>query len=80
MPDLTKNRVHFLGYSLAVLSSYGFANNGLKVICVEVRKQEIEEFDNMMEGKRKFEFCRIGENNIYVRCEYSCVLCHLDSP
>lgn len=77
-PDLLDCDIE--GYDYAVLSNYDFTNSGPKVICVEVRTQEIEEFDKMMKTKGYFKFCRIGENNIYVRNEYSSVLCHLDSP
>lgn len=77
-PDLLDCDIEGLDY--AVLWGTDFANVGPKVICVEVKSNEIDKFDDMMKAKDYFRFCRIGVNNIYVRNEYSSVLCYLDQP
>ncbi len=66
------------GLDFEVLSEYDLKRDGPKVICVEVRSKEIIEFDKMLNGKNYYRFCRIGENNIYVRKEYSIQLSHMD--
>ena len=73
-PDFLDCDIEGLDY--VVLESYDLENNGPKVIAVEVRENEIEKFDMMLNRKGYFRFCRIGENNIYVKNEYSTILCH----
>ena len=64
------------GMDFEVLESFDLLNNGPKVICVEVRREEIEMFDDMLHEKGYFRFCRLGENNIYVKNRYAEVLIH----
>lgn len=61
-------------YDYEVLNSYNLNENGPKVICVEVRRNEEEKFDTMIKGKGYFKFCRCGGNCIYVRNDYKSVL------
>lgn len=55
------------GYDYAVLSSFDFNKTGPKVICVEVRKDDIDDFNQLLNSKGYFFLCRISENNFYVR-------------
>lgn len=73
-PDFLDCDIEGLDYD--VLESYDFIDNGPKIACVEVRTDECVRFDNMMRWKGYFRFCRIGENNIYARNEYSEILMH----
>lgn len=73
-PDFLDCDIEGLDY--AVLSHYDLKTNGPKVICVEVRPIEIAKFDDMLREKGYFRFCRIGENNIYVRDELRKKLMH----
>lgn len=75
-PDFLDCDIEGLDY--AVLSEYDLKNNGPKVICVEVRAQEIEMFDHMLADKGYFKYCRMGENNIYVQNKYRKSLIHMD--
>ena len=59
------------GMDYDVLESFDLYNDGPKVICVEVKKMQINKFDKMLKSKGYFRFCRIVCNNIYVRDEYS---------
>lgn len=73
-PDFLDCDIEGLDY--AVLEQFDLYNNGPKVICVEVRKEDIKKFDDMLQEKDYFRFCRIGENNIYVKNKYKNILCH----
>lgn len=73
-PDLLDCDIEGLDYE--VLNSCSFFDDGPKVICVEVRPYEIEKFDELLIRQGYFKFCRIGENNIYVREEYKEKLMH----
>ncbi len=73
-PDYLDCDIEGLDYD--VLEQYDLRNNGPKVISVEVRPDDSDRFDDMLEKKDYFRFCRIGENNIYVRNEYSMDLRH----
>ena len=73
-PDFLDCDIEGLDYS--VLDSYDLRGNGPKVICVEVRWPDMEKFDQMLGAKGYFRFCRIGENNIYVRNEYAGIVIH----
>lgn len=64
------------GLDFEVLEDYAFISDGPKVICVEVKANEIDKFDLMFDKKGYFRFCRIGANNIYVRKEYGQAVCH----
>lgn len=74
-PDYLDCDIEGLDYD--VLFQYDLKCNGPKVISVEVRSPEIEKFDSMLSDKDYFRFCRIGENNIYVRNEYRPELMHI---
>ena len=74
-PDFLDCDIEGLDYE--VLESYDFLKDGPKVICVEVREKEIIKFDDMLDGKGYYRFCRIGENNIYVQKKYSNVVSHM---
>lgn len=65
------------GMDYIVLKDYDLASNGPRVICVEVRENEILKWDEMMKKKGYFRFCRIGENNIYIRNDYSKQCCRM---
>ena len=58
------------GNDYSVLSNYDFTHGAPKVICVEVKEGELLKYDEMMKSKSYIKFCRIGENNIYIREEY----------
>lgn len=64
------------GLDFEVLEDYDLISDGPKVICVEVREDEINKFDQMLDRKGYFRFCRIGENNIYVQKKYGQAVCH----
>lgn len=74
-PDFLDCDIEGLDYE--VLADYDFLSDGPKVICVEVRPNEIEKFDVMLDEKGYYRFCRIGENNIYVQKKYSKVVSHM---
>ncbi|SDH92173.1 methyltransferase, FkbM family [Pseudobutyrivibrio sp. 49] len=74
-PDFLDCDIEGLDYE--VLESYDFLKDGPKVICVEVREKDINKFDDMLDGKGYYKFCRIGENNIYVQKKYSNVVSHM---
>lgn len=74
-PDFLDCDIEGLDYD--VLSRYDLEKNGPKVICVEVRQAEIDRFDLMLDKKSYYRFCRIGENNVYVRKEFSRVVSHM---
>ncbi len=74
-PDLLDCDIEGLDYE--VLESYDFNIDGPKVICVEVRESEISKFDGLLDNKGYYKFCRIGENNIYVKKQYSYCVSHL---
>jgi FkbM family methyltransferase len=74
-PDYLDCDIEGLDYE--VLRSYDLTINGPKVICVEVREEENTKFDVLLESYHYYRFCRIGENNIYVRKKYSDVVSHL---
>lgn len=74
-PDFLDCDIEGLDYE--VLDSYDLKSNGPKVICVEVRGNEIAKFDNLLDSKDYYRFCRIGENNIYVQKKYSGVVSHI---
>lgn len=67
-PDFLDCDIEGLDYD--VLNDFDLLNNGPKVACIEVRKNEIEKFDEMMEKNDYFRFCRMGANNIYVKNIY----------
>jgi FkbM family methyltransferase len=73
-PDFLDVDIEGLDYD--VLCSYDFAVNGPKVVCVEVRHDMIESFDALFSKYGYFKFCRIGENNIYIRNEFSSQILH----
>lgn len=75
-PDFLDCDIEGLDYN--VLSDYDLKSNGPKVICVEVREGDIEEFDSMLSGKGYFKYCRMGENNIYVQNKYRRSLIHMN--
>lgn len=75
-PDFLDCDIEGLDY--AVLDDYDLISDGPKVICVEVRENEIAKFDHMLDRKEYFRFCRIGENNIYVQKKYGQPVCHCD--
>lgn len=75
-PDYLDCDIEGLDYD--VLNGYDLKRNGPKVISVEVRPDDSDRFDEMLAGKDYFRFCRIGENNVYVRNEYSMSLCHTE--
>lgn len=64
------------GLDFAVLEDYDLVSDGPKVICVEIRSKEIDKFDQMLDKKGYFRFCRIGENNIYVQKKYGQAVSH----
>lgn len=68
-PDFLSIDIEGLDYD--VLDGYDLKNNGPKVICVEVRPNETGKFDKMLDEKNYYRFCRIGENNIYVKKEFA---------
>ena len=74
-PDFLDCDIEGLDYD--VLNAYDLISDGPKVICVEVRREDIKKFDTMLINKGYFRFCRLAENNIYVKNEYSEVLCHM---
>ncbi len=71
-PDYLDCDIEGLDYD--VLEQYDLKTNGPKVICVEVRTDETERFDVMLSDKGYYRFCRVGENNIYVRDTYRDVI------
>lgn len=75
-PDFLDCDIEGLDY--AVLEDYDLLSDGPKVICVETRPDETDKFDRMLDKKGYFRFCRIGENNIYIRKEYGQAVCHCD--
>lgn len=75
-PDFLDCDIEGLDY--AVLENYDLISDGPKVICVEVRENEIGKFDQMLDKKGYFRFCRIGENNIYVQKKFGRIVCHCD--
>ena len=56
----------------------GGRKNSPKVVCVKVPFEESERFDSMMGEKDYFRFCRMGENNIYVKNRYRIDLLHAE--
>lgn len=74
-PDFLDCDIEGLDYE--VLSNYDLVSNGPKVICVEVRSEDIEKFDKMLNQKGYFRFCRLAANNIYVQNKYSEILCQV---
>ncbi len=75
-PDFLDCDIEGLDYE--VLEDYDLAGNGPKVCCVEVIAEDIGKFDVMMDGKGYYRFCRLGENNIYIRKEYSKIVSHFE--
>lgn len=74
-PDFLDCDIEGLDYE--VLQSYDMKEDGPKVVCVEVRQREIDKFDELMTLQEYYRFCRLGENNIYVRNEYKSILSHM---
>lgn len=68
-PDFLNCDLEGLDYE--VLNACHLLEDGPKVVCVEVGGGAIARFDDMMEGKGFFRFCRIGTNNIYAQKRYS---------
>lgn len=71
-PDFLDCDIEGLDYE--ILSDYDLASNGPKVICVEVRAEDIGKFDEMLKKKGYFRFCRLSGNNIYVQNRYGEIL------
>jgi len=67
-PDFFDCDIEGLDYD--VIKSYDMTSKGPKVVCVEVRSDKMQQFDNLMFSYEYFKFCRMGVNNIYVRNEY----------
>lgn len=74
-PDFLDCDIEGLDYE--VLKDYDLTSNGPKVICVEVRSEDIGKFDEMLKNKGYFRFCRLSGNNIYVQNKYSEILCQI---
>ncbi|MBQ6463056.1 MAG: FkbM family methyltransferase [Pseudobutyrivibrio sp.] len=73
-PDFLDIDIEGLDYE--VLRECNLKENGPAVICVEVRKRDILKFDRLLTKYEYYMFCRIGENNIYVKNIYSEKLSH----
>lgn len=58
------------GFDYDVLKSADFSKDAPKVVCVEVRKHDVEKFRYMMADKGYFLYCRMGENLFFVRNDY----------
>lgn len=74
-PDFLDCDIEGLDYE--VLQSYDMKEEGPRIVCVEVRQREIDKFDELMTLQEYYRFCRLGENNIYVRNEFKNILSHM---
>lgn len=73
-PDFLSCDIEGADYS--VLESYDLQTYGPKIICVEARWKDVCLFNKLLDEKGYFCFCRIGENQIYVRKEYQSTVCN----